>query len=133
MFPIGTGLEPGSEPKYQKEWRRYLAFCSQRGMRKIPGRDCGWQKPVVANATVLYLRKYPADRLDLVCQRSKTDEVSDRSEPPAAIPSRHLVDSSSQAERQVAPPFLYVFRRRIGFQTRADWKYHASPCMRESE
>lgn len=43
VFPIGTGLEPESAPKYRKEWHRYLDFCHDAGIRRVPGRDRDWR------------------------------------------------------------------------------------------
>ena len=42
-FPIGTGLEPGSAPKYRHEWQRYVRCCREAGLRRVPGRDCDWE------------------------------------------------------------------------------------------
>lgn len=47
VFPIGTGLEPDSGPKYRREWRRYVDFCYDSDIRRVPGRDRDWSfKPL---------------------------------------------------------------------------------------
>ena len=54
VFPIGTGLEPDSAPKYKKEWRRYLDFCQGAGIRRVPGRDRDWRFRTLSG--FIYLR-----------------------------------------------------------------------------
>lgn len=39
VIPLGYGLEPRSRAAYLEEWKLYLQFCADRGVKQVPGRD----------------------------------------------------------------------------------------------
>ena len=48
VLRIGDGLEDGSITAYRREWALYIKFCTQDGVRRIPGRDVTWSIDVLA-------------------------------------------------------------------------------------
>ena len=48
MLPLGCGVEPGTAPKYVKEWELYISFVRKHFGSRVPGRDRAWRIDVVA-------------------------------------------------------------------------------------